>query len=357
MKCRVRKLLLCSGVTFIGLLTAVYAQGIVQPSARTQAGTSMRGSDWLAYFPLETGNEWVYSDGASNFTVQVQSATIEANGRKYFEVSGYFPDDPAKVHKLRPGPPGQVFEYNPAGEDYLWYSFGNLRGSWRFETAGDIPCITGSQISIGEIAAAADVPAGAFKQSLRLDFQAPCADAGLSSEYFAGGVGLVQRILNTIAGPRIFRLVAAQIGSSRLPASFCGIEISLDRPVYYNNLMPPIANPWPTARAVLVVRNKTDFPMDFTFPTSQRFDLIVRDARGQEVLRWSDGRAFMQVMGQETLHNESRTYSADLLLRSREGKLLPAGFYSLVGYLTTQGSGSGQSSLMAAVAFEIRDLH
>ncbi len=202
-----------------------------------------------------------------------------------------------------------------------------------------------------------DVPAGSFKRSVRLDFLAPCFDAGLSTEYFAGGVGLVQRVAETIAGPRTFRLVSAQIGSSRFPQSYYGIEISLDRPLYYNNLMPPVVNPWPTARAVLVVRNRTDLPIELIFPTSQRFDFIVRDARGQEVLRWSDGRAFLEVVGKDTLRNESRSYSADILLRSRDGKLLSAGFYTLVGYLTTQGSGSGQSSMMATTTFEIRDVY
>ena len=105
--------------------------------------------------------------------------------------------------------------------------------------------------------------------------------------------------------------------------------------------MPPIVNPWPTARARLVVRNGTEIPVEFDVATSQRFDFIVRDALGQEVLRWSDGRAFAQVLGRETLRNESRSYSADLVLRSRDGKRLPAGRYTLVGYLTTQGSESG----------------
>jgi hypothetical protein len=306
---------------------------------------------------LEVGNEWAYSDGTSNFTVQVLRATLEANGIKYFEVSGYFPDDPVKVRKLRQGRLGQVLEYNPAGEDFQWYHFGNLHGSWRFETRGYIPCITGSQVSIGDIGATTDVPAGTFKRTLRLDFQAPCIDAGLTGEYFAGGVGLVQRVLNTIAGPRIVRLTAAHVGSSNLPEAAYGVEVSLDRPVYFNNLMPPVINPWPTAQARLVVRNGTQFPVEFTFPTSQRFDFIVRDARGQEVLRWSDGRVFLQVVGRDTLANESRSYSADILLKSREGKPLPAGFYALVGYLTTQGSESGLLNMIATVIFEVRDVH
>lgn len=357
MRYRMRSVLISCGLAIVCLLTAAQAQRQMQSTEQTPGQLSLRGSDWLAFFPLEPGSEWVYSDGISSFTVQVTGAALEANGLKYYEVSGYFPNDPVKVRKLRRGSLGQVLEYNPAGADYLWYRFGNVRGSWRFESAGEIPCITGSQVSVGDAAAAVEVPAGSFKRSLRLDFLTPCADAGLTAEYFAAGVGLVQRVVETIAGPRTFRLVAAQLGASRFPEAFYGIEISLDRPVYYNNLMPPIANPSPTARAVLVLRNRTEFPVEFTFPTSQRFDFIVRDAKNQEVLRWSDGRAFMQVVGQETLRNESRSYAADILLRSRDGKLLTAGFYTIVGYLTTLGSGSGNLTTMATVTFEIRDLH
>lgn len=182
----------------------------------------------------------------------------------------------------------------------------------------------------------------------RLQFRAPYYDAGFTRETFAGGVGLVMRMVDTIAGPRTVRLIAARVGSAYFSQASCGVEVSLDRPVYYNNLMPPVANPWPTVQATLVVRNWTDFPVEFTFPTSQRFDFIVRDTQNREVLRWSDGRQFLQVVGRETLNNKARRYSADIELRSREGKMLPDGSYSLAGYLTTQDAGS---ALMGTVRF------
>jgi hypothetical protein len=352
-----RSLLSGAVLLFFCLLPEARAQRPVSSVGQASPGVGQRGSDWQDFFPLEVGNEWVYSDGVHNFTVRVLGETQEANGLRYFRVSGYFPDDSAEVRKLRHGPSGQVLEYNPAGEDFLWYRFSNVRGSWRFQSSGDISCITGSWVSIWDMAAAVDVPAGAFPRALRLAFRAPCNDAGLTSEYFAGGVGLVQRVFDTIAGPRIVRLVAAHIGSADFAETAYGVEVSLDRPVYYNNLMPPVVNPWPTARATLVVRNTTAFPVEFTFPTSQRFDLIVRDAQGREVLRWSDGRAFLQVLGQEILQNESRRYAADIVLQSREGKTLPAGSYSLTGYLTTQDAGSGLPGMLGTVRFEIRDIH
>lgn len=350
-----RPLLYALVLVLFCLLPQAQAQRQVLSIGQAWSGMGQRGSDWQDFFPLRVGNEWVYSDGVNDFTVRVLGEVQEANGVRYFEVSGYFPNDASKVRKLRQGPLGQVLEYNPAGEDFLWYSFSNLRGSWSFQTSGDVACVTGSQVNVGDTAAEVDVPAGTFVRVLRLTFLAPCKDAGLTSEYFARDVGLVQRILDTFAGPRTIWLVAAHIGSADFSPTSYGVEVSLDRPVYYNNLMPPVVNPWPTARATLVVRNGTDFPVEFTFPTSQRFDFIVRDAQNREVLRWSDGQAFLQVSDRETLLKQSRRYSADIVLRSREGKMLPDGSYSLAGYLMTQNAGSGL--LTGTVTFEIRSVH
>jgi len=357
MKRHMRSFFLPAGIMLVCLLPGSHARQRALPIEQTPAVASQRAPDWPAFFPLEVGNEWVYSDGTASFTVKVLRETLEANRMKYFEVSDYFPYDTDKVRKLRRDPLGRVLEYNPAGEDYIWYRFGNVRGAWRFDTGEDIPCITGSRVSIGDVGATVNVPAGNFERALRLDFAAMCMDGGIVSEYFAGGVGLVQRVMNTIAGPRAFQLVAAHVGASELPAASYGIEVSLDRPIYYNNLMPPIIDSWPAARARLTVRNHTELPVEFTFPTSQRFDFIVRDALGREVLRWSDGRVFLQVIGRETLLKESRSYLAGIVLKSRDGRRLPAGFYTLVGCLTAQGSGSGLWDMTGTIIFEIRDVH
>lgn len=52
-----------------------------------------------------------------------------------------------------------------------------------------------------------------------------------------------------------------------------------------------------TLRAV----NESSNPVRLGFRTSQRFDLVIKDAHGREVWRWSAGRVFAQVLGEETL--------------------------------------------------------
>jgi hypothetical protein len=121
MKVYVRSLLLSAGIVCVCLLTGAHAQRITLPIDQAPTGTFRQVRDWPSFFPLEVGNEWLYSDGTSKFTVQVMRETLEANRMKYFEVSGYFPNDTANVRKLRRGYLGQILEYNPGGEDFLWY--------------------------------------------------------------------------------------------------------------------------------------------------------------------------------------------------------------------------------------------
>ena len=47
--------------------------------------------------------------------------------------------------------------------------------------------------------------------------------------------------------------------------------------------------------------NLTDKPRVLTFPTTQQYDWTVTDAEGNLVYRWSDGRAFAQVVTQLTI--------------------------------------------------------
>jgi hypothetical protein len=202
------------------------------------------------------------------------------------------------------------------------------------------------------------VPAGSFTQVMRLDFiPSKCADGGISREYFARGVGLIRRVMNTIAGPLNIDLVSAKVGSTQIPLGGYGVEIASDRPVYYNNYMPPIVDPAPTLKAQLTVRNETEIPVEFIFATSQRFDFIVRDPLGKEVLRWSTGRNFLQALGHETLVKGKLTYNADLVLKGKNGKPLPEGFYQLEGVLTTVGWNAGLLATQGSVYFQIKNVH
>jgi hypothetical protein len=52
-------------------------------------------------------------------------------------------------------------------------------------------------------------------------------------------------------------------------------------------------------RAVLRLVNRADAERVLSFPTSQRYDLVLLDDEEREVWRWSDEMAFAQVLGEE----------------------------------------------------------
>jgi len=51
----------------------------------------------------------------------------------------------------------------------------------------------------------------------------------------------------------------------------------------------------------LQLSNRSDQARTLSFRTGQRYDLLILDAAGTEVWRWSDDRSFTQALGEETL--------------------------------------------------------
>ena len=78
---------------------------------------------------------------------------------------------------------------------------------------------------------------------------------------------------------------------------------------------------------VLKVFNYTEEKITFQFNTSQRYDFIIEDEEGIEVWRWSNGRMFAQMLGEEILgpRNPEVIYMAEY-----KGKLSP-GYYKVTG--------------------------
>ncbi len=107
--------------------------------------------------------------------------------------------------------------------------------------------------------------------------------------------------------------------------------------------------PTGTLKATLVLKNNTSSLHVLTYDTSQKFDFVIRDARGQEVKRWSANRMFAQIVttvaikGGEELH-----FTADLPL-GEPGSPLPEGSYTLEGIATySLDSGNQDSTALPA---------
>jgi hypothetical protein len=80
-----------------------------------------------------------------------------------------------------------------------------------------------------------------------------------------------------------------------------------------------------THAARLVVRNAGARTARLEFPSSQRYDFVVRQ-EGREVWRWSDGRAFLTVIVEDSLAPRATQSYAEVLPR------LPAGTYRVEAF-------------------------
>ena len=82
----------------------------------------------------------------------------------------------------------------------------------------------------------------------------------------------------------------------------------------------------------LNVFNYTEEEITFHFNTSQRYDFIIEDEKGNEIWRWSQDMMFAMVLGEVTLGSNSPevTYTAKF-----KDKLSP-GYYKVTGILVAE---------------------
>jgi hypothetical protein len=85
-------------------------------------------------------------------------------------------------------------------------------------------------------------------------------------------------------------------------------------------------------KMTLKIFNYTEEDIAFQFNTSQRYDFIIEDEEGNEIWRWSEGRIFAQMLGEEILgpSNPEVIYTAEYKDR------LSLGYYKITGIFIAQ---------------------
>jgi hypothetical protein len=189
-----------------------------------------------------------------------------------------------------------------------------------------------------------NVPVGDVENALVVNYPvANCADAGLSTDAFIPYVGLIERESITIAGPRYLRLVYARLGGvTVLSEPEVAFRLALDKQRYGGENTPVL-----TAR--LTLRSTQSEPVELTFSSGQRFDLVIKDESGREHFRWSDGRSFTQAIESERFGPGERNWVVEVPLASRGGERLPPGKYTAEAFLAT----ISPRAFAASVGFEI----
>src|SRR5215471_13665733 len=111
---------------------------------------------------------------------------------------------------------------------------------------------------------------------------------------------------------------------------------------------PPGRVPWMIAR--LTLRVSQNEALRLVFPSTQRYEFVIRQENGEIVYRWSDGKAFGAVVQEVPFERGEKNWPITVNLRDANGNPFPPGRYVAEAWLTTQGS----ISYSAKIAFEMR---
>ncbi|MCX7895623.1 MAG: hypothetical protein N2447_06695 [Thermoanaerobaculum sp.] len=216
---------------------------LILAQATSQPRLSLRPA---SYLPLVPGTVWVYQssqpgDALWEVTASGISAGESLAGAWLF---GYFPGPPRLVRSLASG---VVEEVSAEGPSVLWYQLHAPEGnSWTLKLAGDtgepiLACYQGARLRVAGRGETVVVPAGTFTQVVQVRWETPCADAGPVAEWFAPGVGLVQRQEQTLWGVRTWQLRELRRDGPLVPdLPRYGGGVGLVSRQLTLNLMPPV---------------------------------------------------------------------------------------------------------------------
>ena len=242
--------------------------------ATIAAGVTVAGpADFL---PLANGNTWTYRDATTGQSFDVRVGTpIVINDRVYYSLRGFS----TKQLFVRQNEYGNLVMLDEEQQDErIVTSFENSPLVGQFEAYGRQCPATGAVLKDRTDYAG---PAGYWKtQEIRYTPYA-CADAGDLSEQYAENIGLVRRVVQTFAGPRTFDLVYARVGQQTIAARDTGT---------FSVTAVPSAKTlgWEVTLRLDVSRG---FPVQF--PSSQEYDLRLRDSQGKIVWSWSADKIFL----------------------------------------------------------------
>lgn len=278
-----------------------------------------------SFFPIKEGNMWTYREvgGDATFTIRVGLPVSTLDGRLYYSLQGYV-DQRVLVRRNEFG--NLVWYNDEFLREELLTSFEIVPGA-RFN-APFRPCESEGQVQ--EKRRPYDKLADREGTALAIVYRNHgCADTGVESEEYVENIGMVRRTVQTIAGPKTYELVSAWLGS---------VSIAPESGVRYNIELRDLPGAEPKLGVTMRIGVPSSQALQLQFPTSQDYDIVVRNAAGDVVYRWSEGQAFLQVVRQVQVSGERR-FETDVPLKSRDGAPLPEGQYTLEAWITSGDSG------------------
>jgi hypothetical protein len=264
---------------------------LIIPLALIVWGMQAFAADWP--FPLDKGRYWGFDDGNSDQIMFVDN--VETNGSviHLFEFKKY---NFARRIFFREG--DKIYEWQK-GSRRLWYDFAaDVKASWKMEWepvsisatdsgrnssgsfgggSGNTPSDSGSIMKMMDINEGAVmtlvekdlkmiVPYGEFTGCFHFQITRPGVnDAAYVDEWFAPGVGCIQRVWDTIAGPHMQKLAKLYVPE---PISSRHMQVLLEKEVYKQG---------EDITFTVTVLNSSDKPDTLNFTSGLQVNYIIDD--------------------------------------------------------------------------------
>jgi hypothetical protein len=289
------------------------------------------------FFPLQEGNKWTYREAVTGetFSIRVGQA-VPAGGHTYYKVTGYAESDLLVRVNVEDTYRSLVRWDQTRNLEVLLTSFEPFEGGYWLAPARPCPEQAGqTQVQPG----VHDGPAGPIADVLEVRYIGPgCADVGPLREQYAEHLGMLRRTQNSIAGPRTFDLVSAQVGNLSIDAAPVS-RFSL-------SVTPPLGSGPASATFRLQVQSS---PLTLSFPSGQEFEFVLKDGAGNLLWTWSSNKTFLQAFHQRTVADEW-SESVDIPWPAAADGGPQSGDYTVQAYVTAIGVTPFAATLPVTIA-------
>src|SRR5215471_2077339 len=276
------------------------------------------------FFPLQEGNTWTYRESATGQTFNIRvGQPVTIAGHVYYDLIGYTDTDlQVRIEETF----GALVYWDGArNQEILLTSFEQFEGGHWVAPFRPCPEQDGQgQLKLGNH----DGPAGPIAGVLEIRYRAiGCADTGLQQEQYAEHLGMLRRVVSTIAGPRTFDLIAARAGNITIdaaPSASFGVSLG------------PATGAGPVL-ATFRLRVNSKLPLTLSFSSGQEYDFALKNSAGTTLWRWSASRTFLQALHQRIVADEWSA-TVEIPWPTTSGGVLQPGDYTVEAVVTNANS-------------------
>jgi hypothetical protein len=268
--------------------------------------------------PLDSGNTWTYrsTDGRETFTIRVGSPVAMQSGRVYYSLSGYTDERIlARIDEQ-----GNLVALNEETEAEALVTGFNVAPEEPWPASGRM-CVQEGRVRKGTVSH--NGLGGRWGEAVEIAYHSPsCADAGIEAEQFADNVGMIRRVASSFAGPRVFDLVHARVGTMTVEP--------VNRGRFTVSVIERADGAGWDATLRLDLGQASNVRLGF--PSAQEFEAVLRDQAGKALWSWSDGKVFAQEIHEKNFGN---LWTATVMVPRPISADGPAENLTVEGWLTT----------------------